>query len=178
MPTALSATLEDYLGVIFRLQQEKQFARVRDIADRSNVAKSAVTSALRALSEKGLVNYEPYEPVTLSPEGSEHAERIILRRQILEDFLANVLGLEKNHAMSTACNMEHAVDRESMERFVCFLAFVHRKGNSEANWLSEFRQFIGGGANNRTCKDCIKHYLERMKQGAASAEKSFGKPKE
>lgn len=167
MDAMLSATLEDYLGVIFRLQKEKKYARVRDIAQRSQVAKSAVTFALRTLSEKGLVNYEPYEPVTLSPEGSEQAERILLRRRILEDFLANVLGLTPERAEAAACGMEHAIDPESMERFVCFLAFVHRNQDGNTSWLDEFWNFIREGADNGGCQDCIAAYLERIQTNAS-----------
>ena len=65
MVRELSSTLEDYLEAICRLEQEKGFARVRDIARALGVANSTATAALQALSKKGLINYEPYEPVTL-----------------------------------------------------------------------------------------------------------------
>ena len=58
MTEDLSATLQDYLGVIHRLQRQRQFARVRDIAGELDVVKSAVTTALRSLADKGLVHYE------------------------------------------------------------------------------------------------------------------------
>ena len=32
MATGLSAVLEDYLGTVFRIEQQKGFARVRDVA--------------------------------------------------------------------------------------------------------------------------------------------------
>ncbi len=169
MTDSLSATLEDYLGVIFHLQQRKRFARVRDIAEEANVAKSAVTAALRTLSGKGLINYRPYEPVTLSPEGNEEAERIILRRRILEDFLRDVLGVDAERVLATACNMEHAVDPEVMERFVCFLAFVRRQKQNETNWLSEFQRFLCEGDENHTCRECIQDYLDRLREEGEEA---------
>jgi len=46
--TKLSATLEDYLQVIFRFQQEKQFARISEVASSLKVARSAVTAALHS----------------------------------------------------------------------------------------------------------------------------------
>ena len=61
----LSASLEDYLEAILHLVTEKQVARSRDIAKRLRVNRSSVTGALQALAKKGLVNYEPYEAVTL-----------------------------------------------------------------------------------------------------------------
>jgi DtxR family Mn-dependent transcriptional regulator len=160
MAKQLSATLEDYLETIFRIEQVKRFARVRDISASLDVAKSAVTTALQSLSGKGLVNYEPYEPVTLSPEGREKAERVVLRHRVIEDFLRNVLDLEAERASSIACGMEHAVDRGALDRFVCFLAFVGRRRDEGESWLEEFRRFIREGTAEETCEECMQQYLE------------------
>jgi DtxR family Mn-dependent transcriptional regulator len=160
MAEQLSATLEDYLETIFRLEQERGFARVRDISAGLDVAKSAVTTALHSLSEKGLVDYEPYEPVRLSPEGRRRAGRIVLRHRVIEDFLHNVLALDEERANSIACGMEHAVDRGALDRFVCFLAFVGRRREQGESWLDEFRRFIRDGTAEQTCEECMQQYLE------------------
>ncbi|MFO8007063.1 MAG: metal-dependent transcriptional regulator [Candidatus Brocadiia bacterium] len=159
MSQGLSATLEDYLEAVYRLEQERRFARVRDISAALDVAKSAVTTALRRLSEKGLVNYEPYEPVTLSPEGRRTAGRIVLRHRVIEDFLSTVLGLEPERADSIACGMEHEVDRDALDRLVCFLAFVGRRREQGESWLEEFRRFIREGTADKTCEQCMEEYL-------------------
>ena len=163
MTQQLSATLEDYLEAIFHLEQRKHFARVRDISEALSVAKSAVTAALRSLSEMALVNYEPYEPVTLTATGMEKARAIALRHRIMGDFLQHVLGLNADRAESIACGMEHAIDTEAMERFVCFLAFIGQRAEKGRNWLEEFRRFISEGADGQTCRECIAEYIERAK---------------
>jgi len=160
MAEGLSATLENYLETIFRLEEEKGFARVRDISSALDVAKSAVTTALQSLSEKGLVKYEPYEPVTLSGEGRQKASRVVLRHRVMEDFLRNVLGLEAERADSIACGMEHAIDRDALDRFVCFLAFVGRRREEGESWLDEFRRFISEGTAEQTCEECMQQYLQ------------------
>ena len=164
MSTKLSATLEDYLQVILRFQQEKQFARVSDVASTLKVARSAVTAALHSLAKKGLVNYRPYEPVTLSAKGMKKAEQIILRRRIITDFLENVLGILKNQAQSAACKMEHSVDAGILDRFVCFLAFIGRPRRNGTSWRNEFQRFMKKGTATRTCKYCVNKYLRRLKQ--------------
>ena len=63
----LSSSLEDYLEVIFHLVAAKQVARVKDIAKKIQVKNSSVTGALRPLADKGLINYTPYDVVTLTP---------------------------------------------------------------------------------------------------------------
>ena len=160
MARELSATMEDYLEAIYRLERERRYARVRDISAALDVAKSAVTTALHSLSDKGLVNYEPYEPVTLSAEGRERAGRIVLRHRVIGDFLRNVLGLEPERADSIACGMEHAIDRDALDRFVCFLAFVGCRREKGESWLDEFRRFIADGTAQKTCEECMQQYLD------------------
>lgn len=160
MRQELSTTLEDYLETIFRLERDRRFARVRDISAALNVAKSAVTTALQSLSDKGLVNYQPYEPVTLSAAGHETAARVVLRHEVMKDFLRNVLGLEAERAGTIACGMEHAIDRDALNRFVCFLAFVGRRRGEGESWLEEFRRFIREGTAEKTCEECMQQYLE------------------
>jgi len=55
----LSASLEDYLEVIFHLEKSNRVARAKDIADQMNVQRASVTGALKALAGKGLINYSP-----------------------------------------------------------------------------------------------------------------------
>ncbi|MCD6415115.1 MAG: metal-dependent transcriptional regulator [Planctomycetes bacterium] len=160
MAQKLSATLEDYLETIFRIEREKRFARGRDISAALDVAKSAVTSALQSLSEKGLVNYERYEPVTLSAKGRREASKIALRHRVTKDFLQNVLGLEEERANAIACGMEHVIDRNALDRFVCFLAFVGSRREDGESWLGEFHSFIREGTAGKTCEQCMQQYLE------------------
>jgi len=163
MNERLSPTLEDYLSVVFKFQRQKRFARVRDISSTLGVAKSAVTGALQRLSSKALVNYLPYEPVTLTEEGQRQAEEILLRHQIIFDFLRNVLAIEIEKAESMACEMEHAINAAALEKFVCFLAFISTRSGNGKTWLKEFQRFTKSGVAGRTCKECIKEYLHKAR---------------
>ncbi len=164
MTKKLSATLEDYLGVILKFQREKRFARVSDISSSLKVAKSAVTAALKSLASKGLVNYHPYEPVTLTEEGERQAEEIVLRHGIILDFLGEVLAIEPKEAESIACKMEHAIDPYALEKFVCFLAFIRTRSGKGKTWLADFQGFIQSGVGGRTCKQCIRDYLRSARR--------------
>lgn len=160
----LSPTLEDYLEVIWGLEQQKGFARVRDIAEAMGVANSTGTAALQTLHEKGLVNYKPYEPVTLSAAGREKSDSIVLRHRIVEDFLVNVLDIAPERAEPIACGMEHVVDREALQRFICFLAFIKQHSPGGIDWLGQFRQFIKEGTDDQTCRECVEAYMEQLQQ--------------
>lgn len=164
MDKKLSPTLEDYLQAIYRIEREKRVARPRDISRAQNVARSTVTAALQSLAEKRLVNYEPYEVVTLTEEGRNAAEEIVIRHSIIEHFLQNILGLEPKRASTNACEMEHAVDQEALERLVCFLAFIEHHSPRGATWLDDFRRFIQEGADGQTCKECVKEYMNTLRE--------------
>ena len=56
--------------------------------------------------------------------------------------------------------MEHAIDCDALDRFVCFLAFVGRRREEGESWLEEFRRFIREGTAEKTCEECVRQYLE------------------
>ena len=122
MPKAVELTpaLEDYLEAIFNLCRFNSAARSRDIAELLNVHKSTVTAALKSLGQMKLINYAPYEAVTLTPEGKRLAEGVAIRHSALRDFFVNVLKVDRSVAESAACGMEHSVPLEIVEKLATF----------------------------------------------------------
>ena len=57
--------------------------------------KSSVIGALRSLSEKGLVNYAPYDLITLTAEGEQVAKEVVRRHETLKDFFMKILLLDE-----------------------------------------------------------------------------------
>jgi len=112
----LTASQEDYLEAILVLLAERGAARVRDIARRLRVAMPSVTRSLRSLARRRLVNYTPYEQVTLTDRGRELAEGVLSQHRVLRRFLTDVLGLDVESAEANACRMEHAVDESVLRR--------------------------------------------------------------
>ena len=117
---ALSESLEDYLETILHLMEEQGVARSKDIAARMDVTTPSVTTAMHALAEKALVNYEPYGLVTLTAQGKQAAADVARRHKVLLDFFVGVLGADEHEAEEAACRMEHALPEGLRERFACF----------------------------------------------------------
>ncbi len=163
----LSSTLEDYLEAIYRIESEKRVARPRDICNAQGVAASTVTSALQSLADKGFINYEPYEVITLTQQGRERAEKLVMGHRIIRDFLENILGLERERADRTACGMEHALDAEGLERLICFLAFMKRHSAAGKQCIEDFRGFVEEDSDGESCEECVEQYIESVKQGAS-----------
>ena len=120
----LSPSLEDYLEAVLDLIRSGKAARVRDIARRLEVGMPSVSLALRALAQRGLVNYDPYELVTLTEQGQRVGREIDRRHQVLQRFFADVLGLDQPAARANACRVEHAIDLPALERLQRLLEFL------------------------------------------------------
>ncbi len=153
----LSETLEDYLEVILDLEKTKKVARAKDIAENMGVQRGSVTSALKKLEEKGLINYEPYSFITLTQKGKRIAVEITRRHNELKFLLLNVLKIDEETAESTACRMEHAIDKKSLERLTSFFDFVFKCPRAGEEWLQLFAdQCSSGKLEKKICEKCIK----------------------
>jgi DtxR family Mn-dependent transcriptional regulator len=117
----LSERQEDYLEAILRIEQRKSAARATDISRELGVSSSSVTGALQSLAGKGLVNYQPYDLITLTASGRSAARRISRRHRVLRRFLEADLGVEAREAEATACRLEHVLSERVVERLVDFL---------------------------------------------------------
>ena len=162
--TELSSTLEDYLRAVYRIESKKRVARPRDICELQGVAASTVTAALRSLADKGLINYEPYEVITLSEAGRTRAERLVARHRIIRDFLEGILGFELERSDAIACGMEHAIDEDGLQRLVCFLAFMKQHSEEGRRCLAHFREFVRGKQGQQSCEQCVREYMEKAEE--------------
>lgn len=158
--TGLSESMEDYLEVILELEQEHKVARAKDIADRLEVQRGSVTGALKNLEEKGFINYAPYSFITLTQEGKRIAKNIAYRHAVLKDFLLNILQIDAETAEKTACNMEHAVDPQTLERLVCFIDYLHNCPRTGEDWIKAFVNYCTSkDRDQEKCDQCMDSCL-------------------
>ncbi|OPZ26568.1 MAG: Transcriptional regulator MntR [Lentisphaerae bacterium ADurb.BinA184] len=157
---ALTASLEDYLEAILRIERSKRAARAKDIADALHVHSSSVTGALRALARRRLVNYAPYDLVTLTPGGRRRAADVAWRHEVLRGFLVNVLNLDDGVADTGACRLEHAIPPEVLRRLILFIEALRAVPSEHSGWLRDFerqchdgRRQESGPRRPRTRKD-------------------------
>ena len=152
--TQVSASLEDYLEAIYHTVEAKGAARAKDIVLRMGVHNSSVTQALRALSEKELVNYAPYDTVTLTESGKTIAKDVVYRHETLRDFLTKILGLPAQEADEGACRMEHAVSTPIIERLVQFVEYYEKCPVADIRWDETMGYFCGNSGGTPGGEDC------------------------
>ena len=160
----LSSNMEDYLEAIFHISEQKQAARAKDIADRMQVNKSSVTGALRSLSDKGLVNYAPYDIITLTGRGKKLAVEIVRRHEALKDFFIKILLIDKTEAEQAACKVEHEISKNIVDRLISFVEFMEICPRGGKEWLKGFRRHCEKGDTSTRCADFISECLEDLKK--------------
>jgi DtxR family Mn-dependent transcriptional regulator len=117
----LSSSSEDYLETILTLTEELGSVGVTNVAKRMGLSKPSVTEAVAALKEKDLVAQEKYGKITLTKAGMLEAKRIRHRHLVLKSFLRDVLGVADEQSELDACQIEHVVSSETMERIMKFM---------------------------------------------------------
>lgn len=158
----LTSQSEDYLEAIAELQKEDRVARAKDIADRLGVTRGTVTSALKNLHDKGLINYQPYSHITLTGSGERLAAGIIHRHETLTKYFQEVLQLTPETAEANACRAEHVLGIEVIEKMVCFLEFLDECPRTSDVWRKAFDQFCMSGGEKSDCKECVGQCLAEI----------------
>jgi DtxR family transcriptional regulator, Mn-dependent transcriptional regulator len=154
----LTSTMEDYLEAIFDLDKDKKVVRVKDIAKRLDVKMPTVTSMLKTLSDRGMVNYEKYEYVELTDTGAGVGREMNRRHQVFFKFLTEVLKIDQRIADEEACRMEHALSAETLESLTDFMQFIQSCPRAGESWLTFFDEFRKHGVQPEQCASCAGRY--------------------
>src|SRR5690606_2632367 len=103
MPTP---SMEDYLENIYKLINQKGYARISDIAEALEVHPSSVTKMVQKLDEKKYLVYEKYRGLILTPKGKKMGKRLVDRHELLEEFL-RIIGVDEDLIYSDVEGIEH-----------------------------------------------------------------------
>jgi len=160
----LSASLEDYLEAIYSIVRLKQAARAKDISQRLGVNSSSVTGALHSLSGKGLINYTPYDIVTLTPQGEKAARDVFHRHTVLQEFFVKALGLDSESAGESACKVEHEISSDILQRLTLFVEFIESCPRAAAKWNDVVGYFCENPESPEDCERCIARCLENVQE--------------
>jgi DtxR family transcriptional regulator, Mn-dependent transcriptional regulator len=115
---------EDYLKAIYVLQQEQgERVSTSAIADRLEVSAPAATTMIKKLAGLGLVRHERYRGVSLTEQGERAAVEVIRHHRLLEQFLAERLGVPIDDVHQEAERLEHVLSEELEERIDRELGF-------------------------------------------------------
>lgn len=143
---------------IYDLDQERKVVRVKDIAKRMGVKMPSVSSMLKTLNRKGLVNYEKYEYVELTKAGTHVGKEMRHRHETLLRFLTDILKIDHTTADQEACQMEHALSTSTLNSLIDFMAFIRMCPRTGKSWLDHFEEYRLHGHSLEKCKNQSKDF--------------------
>jgi DtxR family transcriptional regulator, Mn-dependent transcriptional regulator len=112
----VTAPVEDYLKVIFELENVAGVAGTNEIATELGFAPASVSGMIRRLAEQGLITHERYRGVRLTKAGRRAALRTIRRHRVIEAYLTTALGYPWDRVHDEAERLEHAASDELIDR--------------------------------------------------------------
>lgn len=108
----LSAVQEDYIKIIWNLEQSHQLSRPKSVAEILNVKPPTVLSMFKQLERLGLISYNKKDGALLTTKGKTRAEKLVRKHRLLETFLEKVLEIEDPVLHDEAEKLEHVISDE------------------------------------------------------------------
>ncbi|WP_313343284.1 transcriptional regulator MntR [Sedimentibacter sp.] len=132
----LTASMEDYLEMIYRLSSDKGFTRINELADALNVHPPSVTRMVQRLGKQNLLKYERYGVIMLKEEGSVLGKLLISRHNTIETFL-KLMGIHDNILLKETEKIEHTLSPETVQCFEKYISFI----NNNPDILERFNNY-------------------------------------
>jgi Mn-dependent DtxR family transcriptional regulator len=127
-------TIEEYVELIYILEQEHGHAHTGTIAAEMDIKAPSVTEMLQKLDKEGLVKYQGYTGATLTAKGKKMARALMEKHRVIQEFL-ELIGIDEAAAERDACQIEHHVSTGSVRRLEKFVEFLQQ----DPRLLEKFR---------------------------------------
>jgi len=157
MQEELTESLEKYLEAIYQIVKTNKAARVKDVASYLNIGAPSTSDAIKALSKKKFINYEPYGIIIMTKKGIEKAEKKIERNRVISNFLTKVLKVDPELVDKNAKKFEYSIPEDIIEKFVQFLTFMDTCSCKEPKWVKSYQYYSEHGEMKDKCKVCAEH---------------------
>ncbi len=142
---SLTASMEDYVEMLFRLSAKARYVRLTELGSALNVQPPSVTAMVHRLAAAGLVDYRKYGILQLTERGNAVGAYLLRRHQLLEGFM-QLIGVQKN-ALKDAERIEHIVSDELVARIHALSEFAREN----PAWWQEFTHTAPpGGASSQS----------------------------
>ncbi len=113
MREKISATIEDYLEIIYLLERDGEPVIGTRLADLLGVTPPTVTNTLKRMVRDDLVQMDVYSGPHLTQQGREAANAIMRKHMLAEWMLSKMISWSKLH--QEAHELEHAISSQVEE---------------------------------------------------------------
>ncbi len=107
-----SATIEEYLEMVYRLDQKGGPVIGARLAEAVGVSAPTVTQTLKRMVKDGYVGMNARKEIALTPAGMEQVRSIQRRHRLAELLLTDILGFDWLQAHVEAVKFQHVLSPE------------------------------------------------------------------
>ena len=136
----LTASMEDYLEMIYRLSLNTGFTRIHELSDALNVQPPSATKMVQKLSELNLLKYKKYGVLVLEEDGKKLGEKLLNRHNIIESFL-RILDVSDSDVLEETEKIEHTISNQTTKCFEDFVQFIKEKPEIVADFKTYRKTF-------------------------------------
>jgi Mn-dependent DtxR family transcriptional regulator len=119
----ITATMEDYIEMIYRLSQEKGYTRLSELSGALNVQPPAATRMVQKLGLMKLIKYQKYGMLELEDAGMSIGASLLARHNSIEKFL-KLIGVKDSGLLEETEKTEHTVSKETQNCMSVFVEFI------------------------------------------------------
>ena len=173
----ISSNVEDYLKAIFQLssEDEEKKAGTNQLADYLRVKPASVSVMLKKLRSRGLVDYEKYGRIELTPKGWDIAVALIRRHRLWETFLHKKLNFSWDEVHEVAHDLEHIKSDKLIRELDKLLGYPsqdphgHVIPDEQGNFNKEEKDLLANLEGGQKCrlvsvKDSSAEFLKYVTQ--------------
>jgi DtxR family Mn-dependent transcriptional regulator len=166
---------ENYLKALYNISHDKGSVSVNDLSVDLGLKMPTVNSMVKKMAEKGLVIYEKYKPLYLTPSGKKAAGLIVRKHRLTEMYLVDVMGFGWEQVHEIAEQIEHIQSPLFFDRMEQILGFPtvdphgspipDKNGNMPLNQFIPLQNFkMGDSFQLKSVVNGSKEFLEYLNE--------------
>lgn len=140
----LTEAIQHYLREVYKLEAAGSRATTTSVAEAMEVSAASASTMLKRLAGLGLVEHIPYRGVALTDDGRRVALEVIRHHRLLEQYLAETLGVPLEEVHAEADRLEHALSEEVEQRIDAVLGYPTHDPHGHPIPDAELRLAPGG----------------------------------
>ena len=122
----LTASMEDYIEMIYRLSISNGYTRIQELADNLNVSSPSTSIMIQKLAKLGYLKYHKYGVVVLEEKGKRMGHRLLERHTIVSQLLLTI-GIDPKNVLVETEKIEHTLSTQSIKCIKKYLEIIKQK---------------------------------------------------
>ena len=123
----LTSSMEDYLEMVCRMEEEGEPIRVSSLAASLHVRPSSASKMLDNLRKAGYIDFKKYGSIMVTDKGYEEGRYLLHRHRVLQDFFCTLNHTEDE--LELVEKIEHFINHRTVANMEQALPFLRPKND-------------------------------------------------